>query len=684
MLDLLAAISSVDPPALLAWLVFLFAASGYPLGIMLGSSCSPCCGTPCTQCTEGELPDTVTVAISGYVDGQVQGPDLAQLSFSSDYGSGAAGKVTSPSGDPEADKGPITAISVTNGGDGYARIARVQPTVTASASGGSGASFGVTLDQIEHEGRPAWEVASVSLTSGGTGYPDYASLTFNVATGDTENTAASAQFFCGRVAPTVTVAVSGTGTGAVLSGTLSSATGWDGKTYWYVSAISITNAGAGYSESDSVNHTVTDGTQGEYSSFYALVSVDEDGAVTGVTLYDGGEFFKSNGIIQSVELDYYGGGGIYYRDDPSLPGEEATVTVSVNQLGPTAGIAAGAVLAAVIDGSPSSATFGQITSVTITDGGDDYLAWAYRNVKCCEDYWNGMTVVLKRQESNPCVYSHGVCGTTCGAGISVEYRGPSQYPLVTVSTNQGGSNTCAAGLTGTSYVSDCSAFSFTATNENGITASVTSGGSYDATDKADNGTGRCFSCCRAEDDPPEEIEVEIHEKRWISDPLGGINAVVSDWISPAAILLDSLGRPTGTTDDTSGILVLRKGLQYVNLPFSDWVDFCDLPWGGRIAGLDSFGNSYVGYSVTLVVKKCSDPLGEDCDHCWKKCETRAIVQTIYNCAGTSNAERGISEGCENCDDSPMCGPVAGEYFVISHYTGSGLCEIPGGVRVTVL
>ena len=47
MLDLLAAISSVDPPSFVAWAVLAFAASMYPVGIMLGASCSPCCAPSC-------------------------------------------------------------------------------------------------------------------------------------------------------------------------------------------------------------------------------------------------------------------------------------------------------------------------------------------------------------------------------------------------------------------------------------------------------------------------------------------------------------------------------------------------------------------------------------------------------------------------------------------------------------
>jgi hypothetical protein len=42
-MELLAAISSADPPSLVAWLVLAFAAALYPVGLMLGSDCSPCC-----------------------------------------------------------------------------------------------------------------------------------------------------------------------------------------------------------------------------------------------------------------------------------------------------------------------------------------------------------------------------------------------------------------------------------------------------------------------------------------------------------------------------------------------------------------------------------------------------------------------------------------------------------------
>jgi len=45
-------IDAADPLSFVLWLVFAFAAGLYPLGFMLGSSCSECCGVPCTACRD--------------------------------------------------------------------------------------------------------------------------------------------------------------------------------------------------------------------------------------------------------------------------------------------------------------------------------------------------------------------------------------------------------------------------------------------------------------------------------------------------------------------------------------------------------------------------------------------------------------------------------------------------------
>lgn len=460
MLDLLAAIVSSDPPALLAWLILAFAASGYPIGIMLGSSCSPCCNK--CGCLQGSLPDTVTLNINGFSDGNTPGPDLAFLSFSSNFGDGASGKVTAPGGNAVDDKGPIESTSVTSGGSGYARIARVAPTVTAEADGGSGAEIEVTLAQVEHEGRPAWAVDDLTITNGGTGYPATGSITFDIEEGDAEIAAASATFSCNRISPSVSLAVNGTGTGAQITASL---TYWPDEDFWYVGGVTVVAGGSGYTAGDPVEVAIDDG-ESAGIPFAMGVTVGSGGSVTGVSVdnpypqyppWNRGGFWKNSGVIESVEIT---SGGVYYRDDPSLPGENATVSIAVSQSGPTASTAAGAVLAAVIDNTVSSPTFGQITGVTVTNGGNNYLAWEY-----CEAYLQGVTTVLEK--SGDCSWGKG----DCGRGFSVEYRGASLPPLVTLA-----SHGCPFTLTAQNNVEDCSSLSFTASDEHGRSASVSPGG----------------------------------------------------------------------------------------------------------------------------------------------------------------------------------------------------------------
>lgn len=652
MLELLA---QVDPMAIPLWAVVLFAAGMYPIGIMLGSDCSPCCNR-CGCPPEQTLPDTVTVTLSGYEDGQVQGPNLATLTFTSNFGSGAAGIVTAPGGTP----GPITAVELTEGGGEYARqtYTRVAPTVTASASGGSGAQFSV--DIAENGTTPeTWSVTAVSVINGGSGYPASGWLTFSVASGDTIEEGASVRFYSGRTQPIVSASDSGTGSGATFSVSLSSDTDFGGRTFWYVSGISVTDGGGGYTEGDSVFLYVTDGQVGDFGgpAYATVASVDEDGAITAVNVDFGGEYYKSNGVIATVEFLWYGGGGIYYRDDPTGV-ETATVTVGVSQ---AVVPGAGALLSAVIDDNPSSPTFGQIVDVTIEDGGDGYVAWLYRNIQCCADYWNEMTVVLQRSTSNPCLYSHSMCGTSCGTSVTVEYRGPSAYPLVRVNTSQQPSNTCAVELTGTTLVESCNQFSFTATDQNGVTAEVVSGGDYDPEYKADNGTGRCFPCCRGEGDPPDEIELEYAIKGLTYDENG--NLVESDW-SPDPVFVG------GATEIPIYVLPRRRIL-----------GGCDARWAGGPAGWGFF-------PLVVWIEECNDPLKANCDHCWKQCVTRVRVYTGRNCRMLSGSDHGTSSGCVGCDESPICAPKAGEYIITESsnpsatYNGQ-LCDLIA-IRATIL
>jgi hypothetical protein len=519
----------------------------------------------------------------------------------------------------------------------------VQPTVTASASGGTGAAFSVSLNQIVYEYRQAWEVASVTVTSGGTGYPAVGSMSFSAATGDTTAGSASASFYCGRVAPTVTASASGSGSGASLSVSLASATGYDGKPYWYVSGISITSGGSGYAEYDQINVTVTDG-EG-YGAYAVVSSVDESGAITGIAVYWGGEYYKSNGIIQSVELGY--GGGIYYRDDPSLPAEKANVTVGV--IGPSG---SGAAFTVTIDDDTDSPTFGQITAVNISNGGSGYIAWRYRNVDCCEDYYNGLSVVLQR--TGACTYSKTICGTSCGGSINVEYKGPSTPATVTVSAPF---TTCGNTLTASSLVTDCSSLSFTATNESGVSASVTAGGTFDAEDNADDGSSNCFSCCEGEEEAPEEVTVEVREK------LQG----ESEWGPPYGF-----GEIPGTVNEVPEV-VLQRGQWGIlaTIPGTGGTSAgpCVAVWGAPLPN---------GTRVAVVISKCTDSQCEDC----RQCETRAAGSVVFAVPGGSNQDRGVSDACDNCEAMPMCSPKPGDYEITKSVTGSGLTLT--SLKITVL
>jgi hypothetical protein len=509
-------LAQADPLAALMAGLFLFAAGMFPIGIMLGSSCSPCC-LDC-GCTEGQLPDTVTLSVDGFQDGQTQGPDLAFLTFSSNFGSGAAGRVTAPDGDPDTDAGPITAVEITSGGSGYAVLSRSAPTLSADASPGSGATLSISY--AANGTTPAtWSVSGVTVTAGGSGYTDGDELTFSLGTGDYvsldpfgEPLHATATLQTERVQPTIEIGVESTGgSGATLTPTLSAISGGDvnGRPIWGVSSVAIDDGGSGYAVGDQLTATPTDGEGG--GLWYEVSAVDGGGAITAVVGYNGGEYFKDTGAIESVSVSV---GGSYYKEDTTIPGQAATVTVGVNQSGPTSVSAGGAVLAAVIDTSPTSATFGQITGVTITNGGHDYLAWEW-----CESYVSGVTIVLPRGALVPpfpltpqiahCTFSAGQCCVmtgpparfACARYFYVEYRGSSLPPKVVIRT--GG---CEFTLYADENVTDCEEFSFTASDDEGRSVTVTAGGT-------DVGQSDCNTTCNGTI-TIGGVELEIGDSDW--------------------------------------------------------------------------------------------------------------------------------------------------------------------------
>lgn len=177
----------------------------------------------------------------------------------------------------------------------------------------------------------------------------------------TVTSAGSGFALIGRSEPTVTATVNGTGSGAELAVTLEQYQDECGRDYWRVESVAATAAGSGYSQSDPVLFTVTTGdTDFELASGW--VDVDNDGAVVGVYVLDP---------------------GWYYREDASAPAYIANI--SINVVGGGGGT--GADIAATIDSTAGSPTFGQITALTVNGGGSGYVSLCERTrpVDGCDD-----------------------------------------------------------------------------------------------------------------------------------------------------------------------------------------------------------------------------------------------------------------------------------------------------------
>jgi hypothetical protein len=176
--------------------------------------------------------------------------------------------------------------------------------------------------------------------------------------------------------PSVSATVNGTGAGATITPTITQS-----GNRWGVTAAAITAAGGGYSEWDYIEFTSSDVTE---SAGYAYVTgVNATGGITALTIYSGGSYYRDSGIIESVQVNSGGSyfkstgiiesvqvfeGGAYYKQTPTGTSEVDTPTVSFRSNSAT--IAATAT--ATVNGTVGSPTFGQITGITVTSGGQKY------------------------------------------------------------------------------------------------------------------------------------------------------------------------------------------------------------------------------------------------------------------------------------------------------------------------
>jgi hypothetical protein len=239
-------LASVEPASLPLLAVLAFSASLIPVGLMLGSPCSPCCG--CSACTEGSLPSTVTVTLDGFPDTR-PGPTLLGIVASSCTSfTSAIGVARAPSG--QGPPGPITSVDVTDGGSNFAVLGRVEPQLTITGTG-TGATFTPTFSTSQNVcGIPTWSIESIAV-SGGSGYTDEESLVITASDDDTVLQDATAILYLDKAEPTLTLVGSATATVAVVES-------FDGG--WAVDSVTVTNGGSGYTEGDALTFVGGDDT----------------------------------------------------------------------------------------------------------------------------------------------------------------------------------------------------------------------------------------------------------------------------------------------------------------------------------------------------------------------------------------------------------------------------------------
>jgi hypothetical protein len=271
---------------------------------------------------------------------------------------------------------------------GTARTGREEPELDIY-SYGTGSNAEITFDYTEDAGPPkTYTPVSATVDSVGSGYQfgEYVDLVPKTAADQSAN-----EYYLGFAQietlvsePTVSLS-GGSGTGADLPVTLTS-NGGSPET-WGISAVTILDGGSGYVEGDILTIERGEDDVEQSAATVTVSGVDGSGAITGVTIdaageyyyesghvsavniIDGGQYYRSTGILESVEITEPGS---FYLEDENEPAIVADITVEVEQLSPSAG--SGLQVSAVVDDDVHSATFGQITGLTIDDGGSDYLA----------------------------------------------------------------------------------------------------------------------------------------------------------------------------------------------------------------------------------------------------------------------------------------------------------------------
>ncbi len=287
-------------------------------------------------------------------------------------------------------------LDITVGGDGATDVAaegslyvvRYEPTVELSTAHGSGATFTVSVEEIQEKPQ-LWAVTEITFSGTTSGYVDGQYVTFS-GDGLIAVSPPSGVVRTVRQQPTMLVSPdSVNGTGAALTAFLTSNA--NSPETWGVASATIDNAGTGYAVDDTFTVTATTGVElspatlivaqvgpgGEIEVCLAFNTgefYDASDELDFVELTDGGAFYGTDGEIEEILIT---NGGRYYEEDADLPPYVQTVVGTVLDYSsglPPVDEKDVATITAIVDEDTNSATFGQIASLQITEPGF-YLGW---------------------------------------------------------------------------------------------------------------------------------------------------------------------------------------------------------------------------------------------------------------------------------------------------------------------
>ena len=225
------------------------------------------------------------------------------------------------------------------------KTVRVEPTITASAPGGSDAQLTVVL--APNGTMPeTWRIDDVTIVDGGSGYPEQGGTVDLDIGSATEQDAAVVEFY------TIGGAIAGF---FIYGGSYYEDAG-------EIESVSVDSGGSYYASVGEIESVSVD----SGGSYYASV-----GEIESVSVDSGGSYYVA-GVLSGVSVT---NGGKYYHPDAALAPYVSAPTVTVVQYPPSAG--SGAVITATVDDDTSSPTFGEVASLSLDNAGNNYLAWEY-------------------------------------------------------------------------------------------------------------------------------------------------------------------------------------------------------------------------------------------------------------------------------------------------------------------